>query len=147
MYNTSFNFGLPGPQQTPISTQWLNNMTRSMEGISTPIAGMDPSSVKPSFDIMSQQQSSVNPMLENLGTGMDILGGLAQIYLGFQANKLANKNLNFQIGAYNNNLENTVQSYNTALSDRINARHFTEGKSAADTTAYLNENKLKANTI
>ena len=91
--------------------------------------------------------SKLSSGLQTAGSAVDILDGLSQIYLGFQANKLAKKDFNFQVGAYNNNLQNTTQSYNTALEDRIRARHNTEGRSASDTTAYLDKNRLTANTL
>lgn len=81
------------------------------------------------------------------GSAVGILGGLANIYFGFQAQKLAKKQFNFQKDAYNNNLVNTVQSYNTSLEDRIRARHNTESRSAGETASYLNNNRLQANTV
>lgn len=85
--------------------------------------------------------------LQTAGSAMDILGGLAQIYFGFQQQKLAKKQFNFQRDAFNTNLQNSVQSYNTALGDRIRARHFTEGKSDSDTAAYLKENRLTTSGV
>lgn len=85
--------------------------------------------------------------LQTAGSAMDILGGLANIYFGFQQQKLAKEGLNFQKGAFNTNLQNSVQSYNTALGDRIRARHFTEGKSDSQTANYLAENKLSTSGV
>ena len=91
--------------------------------------------------------SKLSGGLQNAGSAMDILGGLADIYFGFQQQKLAKRNLAFQKDAFNANLGNSVQSYNTALGDRIRARHFTEGKSDSQTAAYLEENKLKTSGV
>ena len=91
--------------------------------------------------------SKLSGGLQTAGSAMDILGGLADIYFGFQQQKLAKSNLNFQKNAFNANLGNSVQSYNTALGDRIRARHFTEGKSDSQTAAYLDENKLKTSGV
>lgn len=85
--------------------------------------------------------------LQTAGSAMDILGGLAQIYFGFQQQKLAKKQFAFQREAFNTNLRNSVQSYNTALGDRIRARHFTEGKSDSETAAYLKENRLTTSGV
>lgn len=81
------------------------------------------------------------------GSAVGMLGGLAQIYLGFKAAKLAKKQFNFQKDAYNNNLVNSVKSYNTQMGDRIAARHNTEGRSAAETSSYLNSNRLTAREL
>jgi len=74
-----------------------------------------------------------------LGGASDILGGL----LGFGQNKLAKKTFNFQKDAFNANLANQVQSYNTSLEDRVRARHNTEGRTGAFTESYLGRNRLQ----
>ena len=76
-----------------------------------------------------QSGGNISSILGGLGTAANIAGGIGQLALGFKAAKLAKRNFNFQVDAYNNNLQNTTQSYNTALEDRIRARHNTEGRS------------------
>jgi len=73
-----------------------------------------------------------------LGAIPDLLGGI----LGFGQNKLAKKTFNFQKDAFNANLANQVQSYNTSLEDRARARHNTEGRTGAFTESYLGRNRL-----
>lgn len=85
--------------------------------------------------------------LQTAGSAVGILGGLANIYLGFKAAKLAKRQFGFQKDAYNNNLVNSVQTYNTSLEDRVRARHNTESRSASETNSYLSNNRLTANTI
>lgn len=78
------------------------------------------------------------------GAGL-LLGGvqvLGNLWNSYQANKIAREQMGFAREQWNTNLENQTQTYNTALEDRIRARHFTEGKSSGETQAYLDQNKL-----
>jgi hypothetical protein len=87
-------------------------------------------------------KSKLSQYLGDFGSGVSILGDLAQIYLGFQANKMAKKELATQTGFANANLENTVKSYNTRLADIRRARGHTQGDSAADIEAGITANSL-----
>lgn len=87
-------------------------------------------------------KSKLSQYLGDFGSGVSILGDLASIYLGFQANKLAKRELNTQVGFANANLENTVKSYNTRLADIRRARGHTEGASSADVEAGITANSL-----
>lgn len=80
-------------------------------------------------------------------------GGIGQFALGtiqtlgylwnsFQQNKVAKQSMAFQRDAFNQNMANQKQTYNTALEDRINARYVTEGKSQAEAQSYIDKNKL-----
>lgn len=74
-----------------------------------------------------------------------ILGGvqtLGNLWNSYQQNKLAKEQFAFQKDAFQTNLANQTQTYNTALEDRIRARHHTEGKSSGETDAYLDEHSL-----
>lgn len=89
-------------------------------------------------------------MNEGGGLNMDAIGGLAEtigafgsLWSGIQSNKIAKKSLKFQEKAFNTNLTNQLQSYNTALSDRANARYQRAG-SPEDAAGYIERNKLKA---
>lgn len=81
----------------------------------------------------------------NIGTGQLALGGLqslAGIYNAFQTNKLANKQFKFTKDVTNTNLNNSIKSYNTALSDRANSRYFTQNQSQAEADKYIAANQL-----
>lgn len=81
----------------------------------------------------------------NVGTGQMALGGLqslAGIFNSIQANKLANQQFKFTKDVTNTNLNNSIKSYNTALSDRANSRFFTQNQSQSDADAYINANRL-----
>ena len=83
-------------------------------------------------------------------SGMDkaniALGGLQTIgslFMVFQANKLAKKQFRFQKDFANQNLANSIKSYNTALEDRIRSRSFTEGRASGYADDYINKNKME----
>ena len=88
------------------------------------------------------------------GTGFWQPGGGATIALGgiqtlgslwnsFQQNSLAKKSLGLQTRAFEENLANTKDTYNTNLEDRIRSRY--EGMSGGtqeQATQYINDHKL-----
>lgn len=81
----------------------------------------------------------------NLNTaqlGLGALQSLAGLYQGFQANKLARDQFRFTKDFATTNLNNSVQSYNTALADRANARAKVQGDSEAERDAYIASNRL-----
>ena len=71
-----------------------------------------------------------------------LLGGAAQIWGAFQANKLAKQQMDFARTSFNTNLANQRTSYNTALEDRIRSRASTTGMSDTDVQAYITKNSL-----
>ena len=97
--------------------------------------------------------SGVNPVGQNQGNffrngdGSFHTGNL-QLVLGWiqTLGSLWNSYQQHKIGlareTFETNLRNNTQTYNTALEDNISARHNTEGRSAAETDAYLAENRL-----
>lgn len=81
----------------------------------------------------------------NLGTGQLALGGLSALTGLMQGNKamgLARDQFDFTKNLANTNLTNQVQSYNTSLADRLNARGVAQGQSAADIQAAIDANRL-----
>lgn len=78
-----------------------------------------------------EQVDGLGELLGNLGAGAEIAGGLARIFLGFQANKLAKQSLNFQREAYRNNLNDTRTAFNKALTDQATTRDFVQGTNNA----------------
>ncbi len=82
----------------------------------------------------------------NLGTGQLVLGAigtLGNLWAAFQAQKLGKEQFDFQKGVTNTNLANQIQSYNTSLVDRINARSFMQGDSQETTDKYIADNSLR----
>ena len=94
---------------------------------------------------MPQNQAST-PLGFNLGTGqlaLGAIGTLGNLWAAFQAQKLAKEQFDFQKGITNSNLANQIQSYNTSLVDRINARSFMQGDGQGTTDAYIAANSLR----
>lgn len=118
---------------TPSTAMSLVNS--SIEGLEKSGAGVEP------------VKSALAGKLENLGSGVSILGDLANIYFGFQQQKQARRAFQGQMGFANANLENTVKSYNTRLADLYKARGFTQGDSSDATNQAINSNSLNFKTI
>jgi hypothetical protein len=67
---------------------------------------------------------------------------LGSLWNSFQQNKMAKESFKFQKEAYQTNLGNQEQSYNTALEGRITAQYATEGKSQKEADAYIDRHSL-----
>ena len=82
----------------------------------------------------------------NIGTAQLGLGGL-QSLMGWQgakqAQKMAKDQFKFTKDVTNTNLANQIQSYNTALTDRSNARAAMEGRDQASSDRYIEQNRLR----
>lgn len=74
--------------------------------------------------------------------GLGALGSLANIYGGFQANRLAKDQLSFTKDITNTNLNNSIKSYNTALEDRARSRAVAENRDQSTADEYIEKNKL-----
>lgn len=75
--------------------------------------------------------------------GLQGLQTITGIWNAHKANKLARDQFNFQKDIANANLNNTISSYNTRLSDRARSRGFVEGQSQEQIDKYVNDNKLR----
>ncbi len=81
----------------------------------------------------------------NIGTaqlglqGLSTLGGLWNAY---QSNSLAKQQLSLTKDVTNANLNNSIKSYNTQLTDRATSRAAVNGTSPDATQAYINANSL-----
>lgn len=71
--------------------------------------------------------------------GVQVLGSL---WNSFQQHKMAKEQMSFAREQWDTNLKNQTQTYNTALEDRIRARHHTEGRGSGETDAYLKKHSL-----
>lgn len=106
-----------------------------------PSAIVDPVSVNTN---LSGQGAGGNFWSKDGGAGM-ILGGvqvLGNLWSTYQQHKMAKNQMSFAREQWDTNLSNQTQSYNTALEDRIRSRHYTEGKGAGQTDAYLEKHSL-----
>lgn len=78
--------------------------------------------------------------MEGMGSLMGGLGALGGMYLGGRQLGLARDQLGLQREAFNANLNNSIQSYNTRLEDRIRGR--SSNPNEADIQAYLARHSL-----
>ena len=90
----------------------------------------------------NQAQVGFGFNMPTLALGIQGLSALGNLWSGFQANKMAQKQYNLAKEAYQTNLANSIKSYNTALTDRIRARAAMETGDRNAYDDYLNENKL-----
>lgn len=74
--------------------------------------------------------------------GLGALQSLGGLFNAFQSNRLARDQFNFTKEFANTNLNNSIQSYNTSLSDRANARAKVQGDSDSERDAYIAANRL-----
>jgi hypothetical protein len=129
----SLSFGMPTPD-------FGGPVAEMMMPTATPGAAQVPLS-QYLAGIGAPQQTKWGGRLQNIGTGIQALSGLASMYLGFKANKLAAEDLKFQKKAYYNNLEGT----RTAWNDAVESRAYTRAAAYGDPSyaaSYIDKNKL-----
>ena len=78
----------------------------------------------------------------SVGTMVQGAGALMNAYLGFKNYKLAKEQLGFQKDAFNANLNNSIQTYNTSLEDRIRGRTAAHEGKEGEVQAYLAKHSL-----
>ena len=133
------NYGASNP--TGAYMQGVASGQQAPQGITGPGVGQ----------VTAPQVGGVNnslstPLGMNIGTGQLLLGGVGTIgnlWSAWQAQKLAKGQFNYQKGITDTNLANQIQSYNTALSDRITSRGFTQGDSQSTIDQYIEENSMR----
>ena len=133
------NYGASNP--TGAYLQGAASGYQAPQGITGPGVGQQ---VAPQVGGINNNLST--PLGMNLGTGQLVLGGIGTIgnlWSAWQAQKLAKEQFNYQKGITDTNLANQIQSYNTALSDRMNARGFVQGDSQSTIDQYIEENSLR----
>lgn len=80
--------------------------------------------------------------LEGIGSIAQALGSLGGIYTSMQGMKIARDQLNFSKNAWNTNVRNQTQSYNTALEDRLRSRGVAEGRETSEVDQQLARHRL-----
>lgn len=81
----------------------------------------------------------------NMGTAQLALSGLGTLgglWGAFQAASLAKKQFNYTKDVTETNMANQLKTFNTGLTDRANNRAIVEGRTPAETQAYIDTNKL-----
>lgn len=128
--NMAVNNYLSGGMQTNMGSSLAPTNTPT-NGIQAPVIG---------------NNTAATPLGMNLGTANLVFGGIGTIgnlWMAYQAQKLAKEQFAFQKDMMNANFANQLQSYNTALTDKINSRTAQEGGDTADAQAYIDNNKLE----
>ena len=133
------NYGASNP--TGVYIQGAASGQQATQGITGPGVGQV---AAPQVGGMNNSLST--PLGMNIGTGQLVLGGIGTIgnlWASWQAQKLAKEQFNYQKDITDTNLANQIQSYNTALTDRITSRGFTQGDSQSTIDQYIEENSLR----
>ena len=133
------NYGASNP--TGAYLQGAASGYQAPQGITGPGVGQQ---VAPQVGGINNNLST--PLGMNLGTGQLVLGGIGTIgnlWSAWQAQNLAKEQFNYQKGITDTNLANQIQSYNTALSDRMNSRGFMQGDSQSTIDQYIEENSMR----
>lgn len=146
----NFSVGAPTAPMAPLSTGQVTAQVNAAQAPQMPStggytgltgAGGQPAQINP---VTGQV---MNPGFFQKGGGLEIgLGALqvlGNLWNSFQQIKLAKDQFAFQKNAFNTQLANSEQTYNTALADRAKSRY--EGISGGDngqSDAYIAENSL-----
>lgn len=77
-----------------------------------------------------------------LKMGLSGLSTLGNLWGAWQSNRLARDQLNFTKDVTNTNLNNSIQSYNTALEDRARSRAAMEQQTPQQMQDYIDRNRL-----
>lgn len=124
----------------PLQMAAFNNIARLQQDPSGSLGGA------PAFNVPSAGMGDGSGFGLNLPTaqlGIQGIASLAGILGGFKQLSLANKQFKYTKKVTDTNLNNQTKTYNTALTDKINARASVTGMSADQANAYLSENRLK----
>lgn len=145
------NFLTGNPTQNVGSMSWLTG--NQNQNFNTPAISYQPGMTLGDYTSTGTSTAGNSSMFggASQGLGMNIptfqlglsaLGSLANIYGGFQANKLAKDQLSFTKDITNTNLNNSIKSYNTALEDRARSRAVAENRDQSTADEYIEKNKL-----
>lgn len=146
------NFLTGNPSQNAGGMSWLTGSNQS-QNFSTPAMSYQPGMTLGDYTSPGTSTAGNSSMFggASQGLGMNIptfqlglsaLGSLANIYGGFQANRLAKDQLSFTKDITNTNLNNSIKSYNTMLEDRARSRAVAENRDQSTADEYIEKNKL-----
>jgi hypothetical protein len=138
---TSFsipNYGAMTPVNYQLAAPGGNGLGLQMPG-TTPTS---PLSALGSGGDLSADSFNFGANIPTLRMGLSGLNTLGNLWGAWQAQGLARDQLNFTRNVTNTNLNNSIQSYNTALADRARARGVAEGQSSDEVSNYIASNRL-----
>lgn len=95
--------------------------------------------------LLEQQQknSSFGFNANTFGNVMGGLNSLGQLWGSYQANKLAKDQWKTQKSILNTNMMNQIGAYNNQLRDKLDSRAYTEGRSQASADKQYEERKAR----
>lgn len=123
----------------------VNYQLAAPGGLGLQMPGTNPAtplSVLGSGNDLSADSFNFGANIPTLRMGLSGLNTLGNLWGAWQAQGLARDQLNFTRNVTNTNLNNSIQSYNTALADRARARGVAEGQSSDEVSNYIASNRL-----
>lgn len=146
------NFLTGNPTQNVSGMSWLSGNNQN-QNFNTPAMSYQPgmtlsdyaspgSSIASNSSLFGRASQGLGLNIPTFQLGLGALGSLANIYGGFQANKLAKDQLSFTKDITNTNLNNSIKSYNTQLEDRARSRAVAENRDQSTADEYIEKNKL-----
>lgn len=146
------NFLTGNPSQNAGGMSWLTGNNQN-QNFNTPAMGYQPgmtlgdytspgTSTAGNSSLFGGASQGLGLNIPTFQLGLGALGSLANIYGGFQANRLAKDQLSFTKDITNTNLNNSIKSYNTALEDRARSRAVAENRDQSTADEYIEKNKL-----
>jgi len=121
-------------------------------GSAAPGLAQNPEYQAAAIGLMNEQLKHLTQMRQNSQFGLNmntfnnVMGGLsslAQLWQGFQANKLAKDQWKTQKSVLNTNMMNQIQSYNNSLRDRLDSRARMEGRDQASADRQFEERQAR----
>lgn len=138
---SSLSAGQIGAQHTSLSQAGNAGVTTGVQNTDVTAGGVNPvGGTQNQGNFLRNADGSFNA--NNIGMVIGGIQTLGSLWNSYQQHKIAKEQLALQREAFRTNLANNTQTYNTALEDRIRARHHTEGRSSGETDAYLDEHSL-----
>lgn len=132
---------IPGYGNVPISALQFATQGAGAQGALPNASNVAPTGLG-GMPGMSPQGFQFGANSQTLGMGLNALNSVGNLWGAWQASKIAKDQLNFTKDTTNTNLNNSIQSYNTALTDRARARGATEGQSSQEIQSYIDQNRL-----
>lgn len=131
--------GAPAPPSAPVLSNPANVATpvvtaQPTVGPTGPIAGADAAAPQGWFGKIGG--------IEGLGSIAQGIASLGNLYGAIQGIGIARDQLRLSKRAFETNLTNQTQSYNTALEDRIRSRYAAEGRNTSEADEYLKKHSL-----
>jgi hypothetical protein len=136
---TPYNFSVPTGMGVNSGQSGYGSLNTF--GMPSPTSGANPDTIS-GLGSVPGANGGLGLNIPTLQLGLQGLSSIANLYTGLKALGLAQDQFSFQKQLSQTNLNNSVQSYNTALSDRANARGVAEGQTPGQVQSYINSNKL-----